>query len=797
MKEGCFYEAAELLARHGDEFPAIRRVIDAAIFPGTPLLPQDAPTAIAVIRALLQNDLANGSAFQALLAASLKVSNNTVLVKAARRAMQQAARDMRHDLTLPVVSLFPPAHAAWAERSLARPFLHQAAEIFLRGERAVSVDEIAGRPFGDAIERLHLIADRGGEIDPADGDLVAAILSRREVYANLRDGRVHRLFQSAVNGLPDHPEVLRAWMMRLRSDNRMREAVQVAHFLVRRPERTLTDLFYLVDGLTKIDRLDVVDRYLRWLDLTRARGTMDTVALAERYWAALRPAAALEVLGSDPDFLAADTARLEIAVRSLITLRRFPEAEDLLDRAQRLNVSFSPRLAQNVRKASDYLRRAGIVVPAGTDSALAVISNWLGRAAGTTACSYEPVARRVLISTYSLGIGGAERQVSAIALGLSSDADVESTTILTHRDRSVTYDHDGRFRVAIESACALEARLAGTLPWSTDDGSLAAEIVAHAPLFGLADLPRCLASIWHIRPEVVHIRSGVFAPMSLAALILGAPRVLLHFGSMTRRHQSRGTDQDEMSERLIEHTVAQAAAFPQFTVAANSRMAAEDWAEATGFPLSRMHVLYNGLDPDAVGTPRTVPSTRAASAPFVLGTVSRFAPVKDPLLWVEVARHVARHYPDIRLLLVGDGPMRPKMVERLAAYGLLDQTEMPGLVTSGIGGYLRRMDVFLMTSRTESLPNSIIEAQLAGVPVVATDVGGVREAVASADAATLVVDRDPEHLAKAVLAFLGDLDRRRRVADEAPGLTADRFSLARQLVATRAAYGWPTQEDLS
>ena len=125
------------------------------------------------------------------------------------------------------------------------------------------------------------------------------------------------------------------------------------------------------------------------------------------------------------------------------------------------------------------------------------------------------------------------------------------------------------------------------------------------------------------------------------------------------------------------------------------------------------------------------------------------------------------------------------------------QTEMPGLVTSGIGGYLRRMDVFLMTSRTESLPNSIIEAQLAGVPVVATDVGGVREAVASADAATLVADRDPEHLAKAVLAFLGDLDRRRRVADEAPGLTADRFSLARQLVATRAAYGWPTQEDLS
>lgn len=793
LKEGRFFEVDELLSRHGDRFPSLRRIIDATISSGA-LQPQDAPAAVAVIRALLQNGLADGSAFHALLVACLKISSDTVLVKTARRAMQQAAHDGRHDLTLPVVRLFPPAHAAWADRILARPFLRQAAELFLKGDRSASVDEIAGRPLGDAIERLHLVADKGGDIVPADADLVATILSRRDVYANLRDPRLQQLFESAVSSLPDNPDVLRAWMMRLRSDNRMREAVQVAHFLVRRPERTLTDLFYLVDGLTKIDRLDVIERYLRWLELTRARGTMGSVALAERYWAALRPATALEVLGADPDHLAADTARLEIALRSLITLRRFSEAEDLLDRAQRAKVSFSPRLGQTVRDASGYLRRAGIVAPIGTDSALAVISDWLRRAAGAETGSYDPVARRVLISTYSLGIGGAERQVSAIALGLSSDPDVESTTILTHRDRRVTYNHDERFRVEIESARELEAQLAGTLPWSVDDGSLAAEVVAKAPLFGLNDLPRCMAAVWHIRPEVVHIRSGVFAPMSLAALILGTPRVLLHFGSMTRRHQSRGTDQDEMSERLIEHTVAAAAAFPQFLVAANSRVAAEDWAEATSFPVSRMHVLYNGLDAEAVGTQRTGRPIRDPDASPVLGTVSRFAPVKDPLLWVEVARRVAQDYPNIRLLLVGDGPMRPKMVERLAACGLLGQTEMPGLVTTGIGAYLRQMDVFMMTSRTESLPNSIIEAQLAGIPVVSTDVGGVSEAVASRDAATLIADRDPEALAQAVLAFLRDPERRRRIAAEAPGLTTDRFSLARQLAATRTAYGWQTDE---
>lgn len=795
LREGRFFEVDERLSRHEGQFPTLRRIVDAAISPGTPLTAEDAPAAISVIRGLLLNGRGLGSGFHALLGACLRVSSDTALIKAARRALQDAAREGRHDMTLPLAPLLPPAHAPWAERTLTRPFLRQAAELFLKGDRFPSVDEIAGRPLGAAIQRLHQVADSGGDIDPADADLAAAILSRREVYANLRDRRLDRLFESALMSLPDNPDVLRAWMMRLRSDNRMREAVQVAHLLVRRPGRTLTDLFYLVDGLTKIDRLDVIERYLRWLDRARARNAMDVVALAERYWAALRPAAALDVLGTDRDLLSGDAARLEIAVRSLITLRRFFEAEDLLDRARQREVGFSPRLEKVVRDAADYMRRRGIAPAPGTDSALAVISDWLDRAAQAPGCRYDPVARRVLISTYSLGIGGAERQVSAIALGLSSDPDVESITVVTHRDRSVTYDHDHRFRIEIQSARTIETQLAGTLPWSVDDGSLAAEIVAHAPLFGLVDLARCMSAIWHVRPEVVHIRSGVFAPMSIAALILGVPRVLLHFGSMTRRHQSRGTDQDEMSEGVIEHTVAKAAAFPNFSVAANSSVAADDWAEATGFPRTRMHVLYNGLDADAVGAGESGMQAHDRTGAPVLGTVSRFAPVKDPLLWVEVARRVAEHHPELRLLLVGDGPMRPKMVERLAAYGLLERTELPGLVTTGIGRYLRRMDVFLMTSRTESLPNAIIEAQLAGTPVVSTDVGGVREAVASDDTATLVEGRDPEALALAVLDILADPERRRRIAADAPRITAERFSLARQLAATRAAYGWQADEE--
>jgi glycosyltransferase involved in cell wall biosynthesis len=100
------------------------------------------------------------------------------------------------------------------------------------------------------------------------------------------------------------------------------------------------------------------------------------------------------------------------------------------------------------------------------------------------------------------------------------------------------------------------------------------------------------------------------------------------------------------------------------------------------------------------------------------------------------------------------------------------------------------MDVFLLTSRAEGLPNVIIEAQHAGLPVVAPDVGGTAEAIASADTGTAVADRSAGALADAVLAYLNDASRRERIATMAPRLVEQHFSIEAHLRAYEAVYGW-------
>ena len=99
------------------------------------------------------------------------------------------------------------------------------------------------------------------------------------------------------------------------------------------------------------------------------------------------------------------------------------------------------------------------------------------------------------------------------------------------------------------------------------------------------------------------------------------------------------------------------------------------------------------------------------------------------------------------------------------------------------------MDLFLMTTRTEGLPNAVIEAQLAGLPVIAPDVGGIGEAIAAPDTAKLTL-RDTDALAQAVIESLQDVDWRAGVYARGPELIRERFSRDAQLNAVKSAYGW-------
>ena len=141
---------------------------------------------------------------------------------------------------------------------------------------------------------------------------------------------------------------------------------------------------------------------------------------------------------------------------------------------------------------------------------------------------------------------------------------------------------------------------------------------------------------------------------------------------------------------------------------------------------------------------------RSWDDPLRVLTVSRLDPEKNPLLLVEIAAVLRERDARWRLAVAGDGPLRPDLEGRISELGLEAVVELLGYVPNGpaLWAQYRRSHAFLHVSLTEGLPQVLFEAQGAGVPLVATDVGGVAAAVG--DTALLVGPDDAEAAASAL-----------------------------------------------
>ena len=125
-------------------------------------------------------------------------------------------------------------------------------------------------------------------------------------------------------------------------------------------------------------------------------------------------------------------------------------------------------------------------------------------------------------------------------------------------------------------------------------------------------------------------------------------------------------------------------------------------------------------------------------------SVGRLDREKNPLLLADVLARLRQHDPRWRLVVAGEGPLEEELRARLAELGVADAAELRGYVPidGGLPELYRTSHAFLHISWTEGLPQVLFEAFAAGLPVVATDVGGV--AAAAGDAALLVPPGDAE-----------------------------------------------------
>jgi glycosyltransferase involved in cell wall biosynthesis len=213
-------------------------------------------------------------------------------------------------------------------------------------------------------------------------------------------------------------------------------------------------------------------------------------------------------------------------------------------------------------------------------------------------------------------------------------------------------------------------------------------------------------------------------------------------------------------------------------------IAVSDGVRSTVSPTLRPGVvtIHHGIDLDQVR--RHGSERREARAELgvsddtvVIGTVANFRREKAYEDLLSAAAQVVGSVPDVRFVSIGQGPLFDDMLGRRDRLGLTDTFAFLGFRTDVLR-LMAAFDLFTLASHHEGLPVAVMEAMTLGIPVVATAVGGLPEAVEQGVSGILTPPRSPEDLAAALVHMANDHDRRTRMA-EAARRSASRFDAAR------------------
>lgn len=170
-----------------------------------------------------------------------------------------------------------------------------------------------------------------------------------------------------------------------------------------------------------------------------------------------------------------------------------------------------------------------------------------------------------------------------------------------------------------------------------------------------------------------------------------------------------------------------------------------------------------------------------------LGTVACFKPQKAPLDFLAMCAQIRHAMPNLQAVMVGDGALRPAIEQQRRALGLEGMVHLLGW-RRDIPEVLSALDVFVLTSRWEGLPMSVLEAQAMEVPVVVTDTGGVRDCIIDGVNGSLVPIGDLEGLSRRVVELLRDAEAARAMAAQGEATVTERFSVERMVQTTETMY---------
>jgi L-malate glycosyltransferase len=285
-----------------------------------------------------------------------------------------------------------------------------------------------------------------------------------------------------------------------------------------------------------------------------------------------------------------------------------------------------------------------------------------------------------------------------------------------------------------------------------------------------------------LQPDVIHAHDPHGVAMAALALSIGAaaakgqPTPALVAARRVDFHL-KGNSFSRWKYRQVDCFIAASEAIRRMLV-------------ADGVPNERTVTVHEGIDVEHALAAPVVNVHEAFWLPHgspVVGNVAALVPHKGQRYLIDAAHLVVQQVPDARFVILGEGELREHLEKQVHEHHLEKHVLLPGF-RADVLGCLKAFDLFAMSSVTEGLGTSLLDAMAAARPIVATTAGGIPEIVEQGVTGLLVPPRDAPALADAIVRALTDAELRRRIGDAGFARVNARFTVERMVAATAAAY---------
>lgn len=295
--------------------------------------------------------------------------------------------------------------------------------------------------------------------------------------------------------------------------------------------------------------------------------------------------------------------------------------------------------------------------------------------------------------------------------------------------------------------------------------------------------PRAFADVLRLirreRSTIIHAAGQKGILVGRAAARIAGCKVLIHLHDLYR------------PQPLVRPLLRATAGWTDLALAVSHAVAGHAVTEY-GLSQDRVQVLYNGIDPAAFVAADPDAGRRWRSlhgigeAEPVIGIVGRIVPLKGHARLIAQMPRILERFPTARLVIVGDGPLRQDLEQRTHALGLQAAVRFVGQ-QDDMASVLAACDVVAVPSDQEGVSFVALEAMAAGKPVVASNVGGLREVLAGGECGVLVDVDDERAFGDAIVAILSDPARARSFV-AAGARQVQRFSLERHALELQKVY---------